>query len=186
MADSTLAALTGASALSGAETFYSVQSAADVKVTATQIKTWAVGAGSVSVASGKTATVSNSLTLAGTDSTTMTFPPASASIGYLGVPVNSQSTAYSTVLSDADKCILHPTADNNARTFTIDGSVSYPVGTVIAFTNQINTVTIAITTDTMRLAGTGGTGPYALAADGLATAFKIASGKWLVSGTGLT
>jgi hypothetical protein len=186
MADSTVTALTGASALSGAETFYGLQSGGDVKVTATQIKTWAVGAGSVAVASGKTATVSNSLTLAGTDSTTMTFPSVSASVGFIGIPVNSQSAAYPTVLADAGKCILHPTADDNARTFTIDGSLAYPVGTVIAFANQINTVTLAITTDTGRLAGTGATGDRTLAADGFATAMKLASGKWLWSGVGIT
>lgn len=105
---------------------------------------------------------------------------------YSGIPINSQSTAYSTVLADAQKCILHPTADNNARTFTIDGSVSYPIGSVITFTNQINTVTIAITTDTMTLAAAGTTGSRTLAANGIATAFKIASGNWIISGVGLT
>lgn len=38
------------------------------------------GAGSINVASGKTLTVSNTLTLAGTDSTVMTFPATSATI----------------------------------------------------------------------------------------------------------
>jgi hypothetical protein len=58
------------------------------------------------------------------------------------------------VLADAGKHILHPTADNNARTFTIDSNanVAYPLGTAITFINQINTVTIAITSDTMTLA----------------------------------
>lgn len=42
--------------------------------------TFASGTGTFSVASGKTAAVSNSLTLAGTDSTTMTFPSTSASV----------------------------------------------------------------------------------------------------------
>jgi hypothetical protein len=105
---------------------------------------------------------------------------------FAGIPINSQSTAYSTVLADAQKCILHPTADNNARTFTIDGSVSYPVGTVISFANQINTVTISIGTDTLTMAGSGSTGSRTLAANGMATAFKIASGNWVISGIGLT
>jgi hypothetical protein len=39
-----------------------------------------LSAGSISVASGKTLTVNNTLTLAGTDGTTMTFPGTSASI----------------------------------------------------------------------------------------------------------
>jgi hypothetical protein len=105
---------------------------------------------------------------------------------YSGVPINSQSTAYSTVLADAQRGILHPTADNNARTFTIDGSVSYPIGSVITFINQINTLTIGISTDTLTQAGTGSTGNRTLAASGIATAYKIASGNWIISGVGLT
>jgi len=142
----------------------------------------------LSIAAGKTFTVSNTLTLAGTDGTTITFPPASASIGYLGIPQNSQSAAYTTVLADSGKQIFHPTADNNARTFTIDSNanVPYPVGTAITFVNQINTVTIAISADTLVLAGAGTTGSRTLAANGIATALKITSTTWLISGTGLT
>jgi hypothetical protein len=139
---------------------------------------------------GKTLTVSNSIALAGTDSTTMTFPPASASIGYLGIPQNSQSTAYTLVLTDAGKHILHPSADTTARTFTIpaNSSVAFPVGTAVTFINQDGggVITIAITTDTMRLAGAGTTGSRSLAANGIATAVKVTSTEWLISGTGLT
>jgi len=101
---------------------------------------------------------------------------------------NSQSAAYTTVLADGGKHILHPTADNNARTFTIDSNanVAYPIGTAITFVNQINTVTIAITTDTMTLAGAGTTGSRTLAASGIATALKIAATEWIISGVGLT
>lgn len=107
---------------------------------------------------------------------------------YSQVPQNSQSAAYTLVLSDAQKHILHPTADNNARTFTIpaNSSVAYPIGTCITFINEINTVTIAITTDTMKLAGAGTTGSRTLAANGMATAIKTASTTWWISGTGLT
>ena len=144
--------------------------------------------GTLTLTNGKTLSVTNSLTLSGTDSTTMTFPPASASIGYLNVPQNSQSTAYTTVLADSGKHILHPSSDNNARTFTIDSNanVAYPVGTALTFVNQINTVTIAITSDTLTLAGVGSTGSRTLAANGIATAIKIATTSWLISGTGLT
>jgi hypothetical protein len=107
---------------------------------------------------------------------------------YPSIPQNSQSTAYTTVLADAQRHILHPTADNNARTFTIaaNASVAYPIGTVITFVNQINTVTIAINSDTLVLAGAGTTGSRTLAANGIATALKIASTTWIVSGVGLT
>jgi hypothetical protein len=111
-------------------------------------------------------------------------------VGYLNIPQNSQSAAYTLVLSDSGKHILHPSADTTARTFTIpaNSSVAYPVGTAITFVNQASAgvVTIAITTDTMRLAGTGTTGSRTLAANGVATAIKLTNTEWIISGTGLT
>lgn len=109
-------------------------------------------------------------------------------VGFRNTPVNSQSTAYTLVLADSGKTILHPIADNNARTFTIpaNSSVAYAVGTVITFVNLINTVTIAITDDTMYLAGPGTTGSRTLAAYGVASAVKVASTTWVISGNGLT
>lgn len=109
-------------------------------------------------------------------------------VGFRNTPINSQSTAYTLVLADAGKTILHPISDNNARTFTIpaNSSVVYPVGTVITFVNLINTVTIAITSDTMYLAGPGTTGSRTLAAYGVASAVKVASTTWVISGNGLT
>jgi hypothetical protein len=110
------------------------------------------------------------------------------SVGYTGMPQNSQSAAYGILASDAGKSIVHPITDNNARTFTIpaNGSVAFPVGTTITFINMINTVTIAITTDTMYLAGAGTTGSRTLAAFGVATAIKVTSTSWIISGNGLT
>jgi len=64
--------------------------------------------------------------------------------------------------------------------------VAYPVGTTITFVNQINTVTIAITSDTLTLMGAGSTGSRTLAANGIATALKVASTSWVISGVGLT
>lgn len=162
--------------------------------TATSVNKMAITAPATSstlaVADGKTLTASNTLTLAGTDSTTMTFPPASASIGYLGIPQNSNSAAYTTVLGDAGKHIYHPGADTTARTFTIDSNanVAYPVGTTLTFVNDTSAgvITIAITTDTMILAGAGTTGSRTLAANGIATALKMTSTRWIINGTGLT
>lgn len=137
----------------------------------------------------KTLTFSNSITLAGTDSTAMTFPPASASVGYLNIPQNSQSTAYTTVLADSGKHILHPASDANARTFTIDSNanVPYAIGTALTFVNMTSQVlTIAITSDTLILAGTGTTGSRSLAQYGEVTALKITTTSWLISGVGLT
>lgn len=143
----------------------------------------------LTIVDGKTLTASNSITLAGTDSTTMTFPPASASVGYLNVPINSQSAAYTTVLADSGKAIFHPSSDANARTFTIDSNanVAYALGTALTFINMSSgIVTIAITSDTLYLVGTGTTGSRSLAQYGMATAIKMTATTWLISGTGLS
>lgn len=109
-------------------------------------------------------------------------------VGFRNTPVNSQSANYTLVLADSGKTILHPIADNNARTFTIpaNSSVAYPIGTAITFVNLINTVTVSITSDTMYLANDGSTGSRSLAAYGVATAVKVASTTWVISGNGLT
>lgn len=105
--------------------------------------------------------------------------------------VLSDSSARAIVLEDANtRFLLHPSADTTARTWTIpaNGSVPFPVGSVLRFVNQnaAGVITIAITTDTMRLAGAGTTGSRSLAANGLAEAIKIATTEWIISGTGLT
>jgi hypothetical protein len=110
-------------------------------------------------------------------------------VGFRNVPVNSQSAAYTLVLADSGKVILHPSSDANARTFTIpaNSSVAYPIGTAITFINMTSqVVTIAITTDTMNLSSAGTTGSRSLAQYGSATAIKITSTNWLISGSGLT
>lgn len=110
-------------------------------------------------------------------------------VGFRNTPINSQSTAYTLVLADAGKTIYHPASDNNARTFTIpaNGSVAYAVGTVLTFVNlAAASVTIAITTDTMYLAGAGSTGSRTLAQYGIASAVKVDSTNWVISGNNLT
>ena len=110
-------------------------------------------------------------------------------VGYLNIPQNSQSAAYTLVLADAGKHIFHPSTDANARTYTIpaNSSVAYPIGTAITFINMTSqVVTIAITTDTMYLSSAGTTGSRSLAQYGSATAIKMTSTTWLISGSGLT
>jgi len=110
-------------------------------------------------------------------------------VGFKNIPQNSQSAAYTLVLADAGKHIFHPSGDANARTYTIpaNSSVAYPIGTAITFINMTSqVVTIAITTDTMYLSSAGTTGSRSLAQYGSATAIKMTSTTWLISGSGLT
>jgi hypothetical protein len=119
-----------------------------------------------------------------------TVVPGVNNIGYQNVPQNSQSANYTLVLSDSGKHIYHPSSDTTARTFTIpaNSSVPFPIGTAIGFVNDTGAgvVTIAITSDTLVAAGTGLTGSRTLGVSSLATAIKITSTKWIISGNSLT
>jgi hypothetical protein len=123
-------------------------------------------------------------TINATAATTTTTSTA-ASLGYVGMPQQSKSSAYTTVIGDQGKHI-YVTA---TATITIDSNanVAYPIGTSIAFIAAAGaTVTIAITSDTMYLGGTGTTGSRTLAAYGMATAIKVTATSWFINGTGLT
>lgn len=109
--------------------------------------------------------------------------------GFRGIPQNSQSGNYTTVAADAGKEIYHPSGAGAGDTFTIDSNanVAYEIGTTISFCNMdSNPLSIAITSDTMYLAGSGSTGTRTLAQYGTATAVKKTSTTWLLSGINLT
>ena len=108
----------------------------------------------------------------------------------IGLPQNSRSANYTLVLGDNGKHIFHPSADTTARTWTIpaNASVAFPIGSAVTFVNQNSggDITIAITTDTLRLAGDGSTGSKTLTANGVATAVKVTATEWIISGTNLS
>jgi hypothetical protein len=109
------------------------------------------------------------------------------SAGYLGIPASAVSTTNTLTIADAGEHIYVTT---NSQTITIpaNASVAYPIGTTLTFIAgpSATTVSIAITSDTMYLAGTGTTGTRTLAAHGMATAVKVAATTWYINGTGLT
>jgi hypothetical protein len=107
------------------------------------------------------------------------------SVGYLGIPQNTQAANYGILIGDAGRHI-YVTATSTV-TIAANSSVAFPIGTAISIiAGPSATVTIAITTDTMYLAGTGTTGSRTLAAYGMATAVKVAATTWFINGTGLT
>lgn len=122
------------------------------------------------------------------DGTNMVMVSPLANTGYLDIPQNPQSANYTTVMSDRGGHIYHPTSDDNPRTWTIDSNanVAYPIGTVLTFVNDKNTITIAITSDTLVWAKDGTTGSRSLAVNGVATALKVTSTRWIISGEGLS
>ena len=116
-----------------------------------------------------------------------TTSSTASSLGYLGIPQSATATTATLAIGDAGKHIYVTTA---GQTITIpaNASVAYPIGTTIGFIAgpSATTVTIAITSDTMYLGGTGTTGSRTLAAHGMATAVKVAATTWYISGNGLT
>ena len=131
------------------------------------------------VARATTDTLSNKT--AGVATTTST----AASVGYIGMPQNSKSANYELIIGDMGKHV-YVTA-NSTVTVPAYTSVDFPIGTTIAVVAGIGaTVSIAITTDTMNLAGSGTTGTRTLAPFGMATLVKVAQSTWFISGLGLT
>jgi len=127
----------------------------------------------------------------------LTIEEAMASLGFeygnvatKNIPLTTQSAAYTLTLADRGGMILHPSADTTPRTYTIpsNAAVPYPLGTALTFVNQTSAgaISIAISTDTMTLAGAGSTGTRTLSPNGIATAIKITTTGWIISGTNLT
>ena len=116
-----------------------------------------------------------------------TLTSAANGVGYMGMPQNSQSgSTYAVAIGDAGKHLYFTSATVTA-TIPANSATAFPIGTTIAFVaSSATTLTIAITTDTMYLAGTGTTGSRTLAAYGMATAVKVAATTWFISGIGLT
>jgi len=108
-------------------------------------------------------------------------------VGYKNIPQNIQAVNYTLVLADAGKQIFHASGAGAGDVYTIpaNASVAYPIGTVLTFVNAdpTNTVSIAITTDTMTLIGTATTGSRTLGVMGVATALKMTATTWVISGS---
>jgi hypothetical protein len=108
------------------------------------------------------------------------------------MPQNAKTASYTLVAGDAGKHIYF-SGSTASQTITIPGNtlgvspVAYQIGTTITFINLASvSVSIAITSDTMYLAGPGTTGTRTLAANGIATAVKVTATSWIISGNGLT
>lgn len=128
-------------------------------------------------------------TAANGGATVADYGGALQTVGFRNIPQNIQAANYQCVLADSGKHIYHASGAGAGDTYTIpaNGTVAFPIGTAITFVNDdSNAVSIAITTDTLALAGSALTGTRTLAATGVATALKVTATRWIISGTGLS
>ena len=108
-------------------------------------------------------------------------------VGFRTVPQNVQTGNYSIVASDSGKHIYRSSGGAATWTIPANSSVAYAIGTALTFINLSATaVSIAISTDTMYLSSAGTTGTRTLAQYGSATAIKVDTTTWIISGSGLT
>jgi hypothetical protein len=115
-----------------------------------------------------------------------TTTTAAAGAGYLGMPQNSTATSITLAATDAGKHVF-VTVTGQTITIPANASVAFPIGTTVVVVNDSSVSTsIAITTDTLRLANSASTGTRTLASNGMATLLKIGTTTWIASGNGLT
>ena len=127
------------------------------------------------------------VTISGTITSNVTVASNSSiasSVGYLGMPQNSQSTNYTLVIGDQGKHI-YLTA-NGTITIPSNANVPFPIGAAVTIiTNSGVTANVAISTDNLILGGIGTTGTRTVSPYGMATIIKVTATTWFISGAGV-
>jgi hypothetical protein len=87
--------------------------------------TFTTGTGTLTIAAGKTLTANNSITLAGTDATTMTFPASSTTVAGLGIAQTFTASQRGTVTTDNDLSFDMNVTNNFKCTPTGAGTLTF-------------------------------------------------------------
>jgi hypothetical protein len=109
-----------------------------------------------------------------------------ASAGYMGMPQVIVASGGLTLSKAHAGDHIYVTGGSQTITIPANSSVPFEIGTTIVVINANVTSSIAITSDTLRLAGGTTTGTRSLATWGMATLVKIDATTWIASGNGLT
>lgn len=116
-------------------------------------------------------------------------PPATNSIGYLGVPITTViSNSYTMLITDAGKMLWRNGSTTGTIVIPPSSAVAYPLGTTIVIRNYgIGTVTITRGSGVTLLKTTSATSQDVLMVQyGFATLILEAPNSWLISGVGIT
>jgi hypothetical protein len=106
--------------------------------------------------------------------------------GYKGTPQTIKNTSYTLALVDAGTQI-YKASGGAGETITIpaNASIAFPIGTIIEIVNDGGgDLSIAITTDTLEVFGSGDTGTQTLPDNNKAIIEKVAAALWKYSATG--
>jgi hypothetical protein len=117
---------------------------------------------------------------------TPTNADSAKAIGYVGLPQVILNSGDLTLNATHAGNHIYVTGASQTITIPANSATPFEIGTTILVINANVTSSIAITGDTLRLAGGSATGTRSLAAYGMATLIKVASTTWIASGNGLT
>jgi hypothetical protein len=124
------------SSVTGADLFFDWQSSAQNNCTAAQLKTYIIGAGSLSVTSGKTETFSNTLTFTGTDSSSVAFGAGGTVLYAAGI--GSSVEAWNAKL-DTYAALAAPSASGDILSCTTGGTLSWVPAAISVTATGTNT-----------------------------------------------
>jgi hypothetical protein len=111
---------------------------------------------------------------------------AARTTGYVGLPQVILNSGNLTLSKAHAGKHIYVTGSSQTITIPSNASVPFEIGTTIVVVNANLTSSIAITSDTLRLAGTASTGSRTVIANGIATLIKIAATTWIISGNGVS
>jgi hypothetical protein len=115
-----------------------------------------------------------------------TAATSASRLGFIGLPQTILSSGGLTLSEAHSGNHIYVTGSGQTITIPANSSVPFEIGTTIVVINDNVTSSIAITSDTLRLAGGTTTGTRSLAVYGMATLVKVTATSWVASGNGLT
>jgi hypothetical protein len=148
--------------------------------------------GSITETYGGNFSTNQAITINSTGASTVSVPPGTVSLGYLGFPLTggaSKTSNYTFVAADASTRLQDNCGSTCANTIPANASVPFPVGTQLGFHVLCSAsagMTIAITSDTLYWSPSATTGTRTLPICGDAVATKETTTTWEFTCNGCT
>lgn len=105
--------------------------------------------------------------------------------GYINIPQNAQTGAYTLVAADAGKHIYHASgAGAAAWVIPANASVAFAIGTAVTFVNEsVTAPTLTITSDVLHYVNVGAVTTITIPQFNEVTILKVTATLWLASGS---